>query len=78
MILKSKLATTKKIILFKISNANEEYLYMKENAIHFINIYIAKKFDDENSIGLITNYKDGFWHLEYNDGDIKKLVVLMS
>ena len=51
---------------------------MKENAIHFINIYIAKKFDDETFIGLITNYKDVFWHVEYNDGDIKNILMLMS
>ena len=69
---------TKRIILFKISNPNQDYLYMKENAIHFINIYIAKKFNDENFIGQITNYKDGFWHVEYNDGDIKKLFMIMS
>ena len=42
---------------------------MKKNAIHFINSYVAKKFDDEIFIGLITNYKDGFWNVEYNDGD---------
>ena len=41
---------------------------MKENAIHFINSYIAKKFDDDNFIGLITNYKGDFWHVEYQDG----------
>ena len=41
---------------------------MKENAIHFINSYIAKNFDDDFFV-LITNYKDGFWHVEYNDGD---------
>ena len=42
---------------------------MKENAIYFINSYIVNKFDDENFIFLITNCKDGFWHVEYNDGD---------
>ena len=42
---------------------------MKENAIHSINSYFVKKFDDENFIVLITNCKDGFWHVEYNDGD---------
>ena len=42
---------------------------MKENAIHFINTYIAKKFDDGVFFGLVTNYKDDLWHVEYNDGD---------
>ena len=53
----------------KVSDLNKEYLYMKENAIHFINSYVAKKFDNEIFIGLITNYKDGFWKVEYTDGD---------
>ena len=51
----------------KVSDLNKEYLYMKENAIHFINSYFVKKFDDENFIVLITNCKDGFWHVEYKD-----------
>ena len=44
-----------------------EYLNMKENAIDFINTYIAKKFDDGVFFGLVTNYKDDLWHVEYND-----------
>ena len=47
----------------KVSDVNKEYLYIKENAIHFINSYVAKKFDDEFLIGLITNYKDAFWNV---------------
>ena len=31
----------------KVSDLNKEYLYMKENAIHFINSYIAKNFDND-------------------------------
>ena len=53
-----------------------QYKTMKENAIHFINSYIAKKFDDEIFIGLITNYKDDFWHVEYKDGDKEDFDVI--
>ena len=42
---------------------------MKENTIHFILSFIAKNFDDEAFISLIANCKDGFWNVEYNDGD---------
>ena len=46
-----------------------EYLNMKENAIDFINTYVAKMFDDGVFFGQVTNYKDDLWHVEYNDGD---------
>ena len=46
-----------------------EFLSMKENAMNYINSSIAKKFEDEVFIGLITNYKGDLWHVEYEDGD---------
>ena len=53
-----------------------EYLKMKENAICFINSYIAKQFDDDIFIGLITNYKCDFWCVEYDDGDKEDFDVI--
>ena len=35
----------------------------------YINSYVAKIFDDEFYIGLITNYKSDLWHVEYEDRD---------
>ena len=58
------------------NETNKEYLNMKENAIHFINSYIAKKFDDDIFIGLIINYKGEFWHVEYKDGDKEDFDVI--
>ena len=49
-----------------------EFLAMKENAMNYINSSIAKKFEDEVFIGLITNYKGDLWHVEYEDGDEKR------
>ena len=46
-----------------------EFLSMRESAMDYINSYVAKKFDDEFYIGLITNYTGDFWHVEYEDGD---------
>ena len=63
----------------KILLGNEvkmEYVKMKENAICFINSYIAKQFDDDIFIGLITNYKCDFWCVEYDDGDKEDFDVI--
>ena len=46
-----------------------EFLSMKGNAMEYINSFIAKKFDDDFYIGLITNYKGDLWHVQYEDGD---------
>ena len=42
-----------------------EYLNMKENAIHFINTYIAKNFDDGFCLVLllITRIIYGMWNI---------------
>ena len=42
---------------------------MRENAVDFINYYIAKKPDDEFYIDLLTNYKGNLWNVEYEDED---------
>ena len=42
---------------------------MRENAVDFINYYIAKKPDDEFYIDLLTNYKGDFWDVDYEDED---------
>ena len=42
---------------------------MRENAVDFINYYIAKKPDDEFYIDLLTNYKGNLWDVEYEDED---------
>ena len=42
---------------------------MRENAVDFINYYIAKKPDDEFYIDLLTNYKGDLWDVEYEDED---------
>ena len=49
---------------------------MKENSINYINSYIAKMFDDEFYIGLITNYKGDLWYVECGDGDEEDLMPL--
>ena len=41
-----------------------------------VNSYIDKNFNDEFYIGLITNYKGDLWHVEYEDGDEKILMLL--
>ena len=38
---------------------------MRENAVDFINYYIAKKPDDEFYIDLLINYKGDLWDVEY-------------
>ena len=40
---------------------------MRENAVDFINYYIAKKPDDEFYIDLLSNYKGDLWDVEYED-----------
>ena len=42
---------------------------MRENAVDFINYYIAKKPDDEFYIDLLTNYKGDLKDVEYEDED---------
>ena len=42
---------------------------MRENAVDFINYYIAKKPDDEFYIDLLKNYKGNLWDVEYEDED---------
>ena len=42
---------------------------MRENAVDFINYYIAKKPDDEFYIDLLTNCKGNLWNVEYQDED---------
>ena len=42
---------------------------MRENAVDFINYYIAKKPDDEFYIDLLINYKGNLWNVEYEDED---------
>ena len=37
--------------------------------MNYINSSIAKKFDHEFFIGLITNYRGDLWHVECEDGD---------
>lgn len=64
-----KVGNDKENGIINISDVNEEYLYMKENEIHFINSYIVEKFGDDIFIGLITNYNNGFGQVEYNGGD---------
>ena len=45
--IKIKVGNDKENNIIKVSDVNKEYLYMKENAIHFINSYVAKKVDNE-------------------------------
>ena len=42
---------------------------MRENAVDFINYYIAKKPDDEFYIDLLTNYKGDLKDVDYEDED---------
>ena len=55
---------------------------MRENAVDFINYYIAKKPDDELYIDLLTNYKGDLWGVEYEyedeDKDIEKILILLK
>ena len=64
-----KVGNDKENDIIKFSDVNKEYLCMQRIAIHFISSYIAKKFDENFFIDLITNFNDGFQHLEYNEGD---------
>ena len=48
------------------SGSSKHYFNMKENAIHFINLYIAK-FEYGVFVELITNYKSNSWHVDCED-----------
>ena len=62
--------------ILSVNEVNTEYMKMKENAIYFINSYIAKQVDDEVFIGLITNYKCDFWRVEYDDREKEDFDVI--